>query len=354
MTQEPKDSSTVAVVILNWNGLSHLETYLPSVLAHTPHEVGIWVVDNGSSDESVPWLKMHMTPRVGVIELEQNHGFAGGYNRALDRIDADLYVLLNSDVRIPGPWIQEVVHTMNVRDWDVASPLVVQDADPDRCEHAGAAGGLMDRDGFPFCIGRIFGHCSPVTPHHEVSREVFWASGACLFIRQSAWNAAGGFDESLFAHMEEIDLCWRLKNEGHRVGCVGHVRVRHLGGGTLQVDSPRKVFLNFRNNLVVMLKNRDGWWPGFVFRRMLLDGLAAWRFLFSGHGRLFLAVGLAHAQFYARLWGVLRHRRTLRNSPTRRPNRIGWWPHSLVWAHFIRGNKLDTELPFIDDTRSLN
>ena len=243
------------MVILNWNGIDHLKTYLPSVLAHTPHDVAIWVADNGSSDDSVAWLTTTHADRVHVLELGENFGFAAGYNRALAQIDAEVYVLLNSDVRIVESWIEPTLSVMDAHGWDVASPLIAQDVNPDLCEHAGAAGGFMDRDGFPFCAGRMFDSVEPVDAWLARDREVFWASGACFFIRKHAWSKARGFDPTLFAHMEEIDLCWRLKNQGHKIGCAGQVKVHHLGG-TLNTSSPFKTYLNFRNNLIILLKNK--------------------------------------------------------------------------------------------------
>ena len=339
-------SSRVAVVILNWNGKHHLETYLPSVLQWTPEHVDVWVADNGSEDGSVAWLQSTHRDRVRVVELPHNVGFAEGYNQALAHIEADWYVLLNSDVRIVEPWIDPVIDVMQAREWAVASPLLVQDVDPTRCEHAGAAGGWLDIDGYPFCIGRVFDSCELVEDRHTANREVFWASGACFFIRRDAWEMAGGFDGSLFAHMEEIDVCWRLKNLGLRVGCVGSVRVQHLGGGTLAVASPKKTFLNFRNNLIVMLKNRRGFWPVFMVRRMALDGLAAWKFLLGGEVRLFWAVGKAHAGLYGRLFETLKTRRRLREvAVSPKDPLVGWWPRSLVWHHFVRGAQTVWNLP---------
>ena len=329
----------VAVVILNWNGLDHLKTYLPSVLKHTPRDVAIWVADNGSSDNSVAWLTTTHSDRVRVLELGENFGFAAGYNRALAQIEAEVYVLLNSDVRIVESWIEPTLTAMNMHGWDVASPLIAQDVKPDLCEHAGAAGGFLDRDGFPFCAGRIFDVVEPVDPWLARDREVFWASGACFFIRRKAWLKSGGFDPTLFAHMEEIDLCWRLKNLGHKIGCAGQVRVQHLGGGTLQTSSPFKTYLNFRNNLIILLKNKAGFWPFFMVRRMTLDGLAAWRLLFEGQWRQFLAVGRAHGVFYLRLNSTLQERRALRRTRVSSPNSVGWWPKSVTWARFGKGIK---------------
>ena len=334
---ENRETLSVAVVVLNWNGLNHLKSYLHSVVAHTPSEVVICVADNGSTDKSVSWIHEQFGDRVQVLELGENFGFAEGYNRALVHIDSDVFVLLNSDVRIEGKWIEPVIDAMCKNRWDVASPMVVQDDNPLWCEHAGAAGGLMDRDGYPFCFGRVFNHCEKVDDWHKQNREVFWASGACFFIRREAWEMAGGFDGSLFAHMEEIDLCWRLKNLGRSVGCVGTVSVRHLGGGTLSTANPTKTYLNFRNNLLVMLKNRSGFWPAFMFRRMALDGMAAWRMLLQGQWRQFLAVGHAHASFYVRLLSTLRSRQKIQQTLSIEANNIGWWNNSIVWAHFVKG-----------------
>ena len=337
-------SPTVAVVVLNWNGLNHLKTYLPSVLATTPAWAEVWVADNGSTDGSLEWVRDSHGSRVRTLALGENFGFAEGYNRALTQVNADVFVLLNSDVRTDGPWLEPVLAVMEREGWDVASPRIVQDVNPTVCEHAGAAGGWMDVDGYPFCLGRLFDSVEEVDGWHRMDREVFWASGACFFIRKAAWVAAGGFDGSLFAHMEEIDLCWRLKNMGRRVGCAGTVEVRHLGGGTLQATSPFKTYLNFRNNLVVMLKNRAGFWPGFMFRRMALDGLAAWKMLLSGNVRQFLAVGQAHGAFYLRLRSTLRKRSELSQASNAPHGQVGWWSGSVVWAYFVQKRRRARDL----------
>lgn len=336
MSHVERTDSRVAVVILNWNGRDHLETYLPSVLEHSEPEADVWVADNGSTDDSLAWLEANH-PEVKTIALGRNHGFAEGYNKALAQVDADVYVLLNSDVRIVSRWIEPVLNIMDERGWSVASPLMVQDTDSALCEHAGAAGGWMDKDGFPFCLGRLFQVVEPVDDWHRQNREVFWASGAALFVRKSAWVEAAGLDGDLFAHMEEIDLCWRLQNLGHRIGCAGEVAVQHLGGGTLQSSSPFKTYLNFRNNLIVMVKNRRGLWPLFTFRRMTLDGIAAYRMLSQGQWRQFLAVGKAHGAFYLALPRVLRQRAQLRKHGRYGAELVGWWDRSVVWAHFVRG-----------------
>ena len=349
MSSQTDSPQHVAVVILNWNGRDHLETYLPSVLEHTLEEAAVWVADNGSTDDSLAWLEVNH-PEVRTIALGHNWGFAEGYNKALAQVDADVYVLLNSDVRIVMPWIDPVLSVMDEQGWSVASPLLVQDANPTLCEHAGAAGGWMDKDGFPFCLGRLFHEVEPVDAWHRQNREVFWASGAALFVRRSAWVEAGGLDGALFAHMEEIDFCWRLQNLGHRIGCAGQVTVQHLGGGTLQSASPFKTYLNFRNNLIVMVKNRRGAWPLFAFRRMTLDGIAAYRMLLQGQWRQFLAVGKAHGAFYLALPRVLRQRALLRKQASPVGELVGWWNQSVIWAHFVQGVKRarDLGLPYSD------
>ena len=348
MTPVASQRSEVAVVVLNWNGLSHLQTYLPPLLAGTTEDIAIWVADNGSTDESMAWLASNHSDRVQLLPMAVNHGFAEGYNRALQEIDADTYVLLNSDVRVTPGWMDIVLQEMKVHGWSAASPLIVQDDDPRRCEHAGAAGGWMDGDGYPFCLGRIFGATEPVDGWHRQSRDVFWASGACFFIHKEAWQEADGFDGDLFAHMEEIDLCWRLQDLGHRIGCAGNATVQHLGGGTLQASSPFKTYLNFRNNLIVMLKNRQGWWPVFMFRRMTLDGMAAFRMLGSGDWRQFLAVGKAHGGLYLALPRVLKQRRALQKLRVRRGPLKGWWSGSIVWSHFIGGVQRARDLKGLD------
>ena len=351
MSPQSDSPQHVAVVILNWNGRAHLETYLPSVLEYTLGEAEVWVADNGSTDDSLMWLESNHS-EVRTVALERNWGFAEGYNKALAIVDADVYVLLNSDVRIVSRWIGPVLDVMDERGWSVASPLLVQDANPDFCEHAGAAGGWLDKDGFAFCLGRIFQELEPVDEWHRQNREVFWASGAALFVRKEAWVMSGGLDGALFAHMEEIDLCWRLQNMGHRIGCAGEVTVQHLGGGTLQNSSPFKTYLNFRNNLIVMLKNRRGPWPLFSFRRMVLDGMAACRMLTQGQWKQFLAVGKAHGAFYLSLPRVLRQRTLLRKQAIPEVQLAGWWKESVIWAHFVKGVKRARDLQLPPSQRS--
>ena len=346
-------SPTVAVVVLNWNGLNHLKTYLPSVLATTPAWAEVWVADNGSTDGSLEWVRDSHGSRVRTLALGENFGFAEGYNRALTQVNADVFVLLNSDVRTDGPWLEPVLAVMEREGWDVASPRMVQDVNPSVCEHAGAAGGWMDVDGYPFCLGRLFDSVEEVDGWHRMDREVFWASGACFFIRKAAWVAAGGFDGSLFAHMEEIDLCWRLKNRGYRIGVCGSSVVYHLGGGTLQKISPFKSYLNFRNNLYLLVKNhhRKPLYP-MLLRRMVLDGIAAIKFLSEGSTPLFGAVWKAHRDFRVQFKTMKKKRqlelKSIRSAtgagPCKPLNYAGWYQGSILLAYFLRRKHVFEEL----------
>lgn len=341
MTNLPP-SPTVAVAILNWNGVHHLEHYLPSVVANSP-EAEVVVIDNGSTDESIPWLRAHF-PGVRIVALPENLGFAGGYNAGLQQVEADVFVLLNSDVRVTPDWIPPVLRMMSAG-YAACAPKLRNDSDPDLLEYAGAAGGYMDRDGFMFCAGRIFEVFETDAGQYDSDREVFWASGAAMFVRSDAWRAVGGLDVDFFAHMEEIDLCWRLKNRGHRVGVCGHSAVYHLGGGTLQKLNPFKTYLNFRNNLFLLFKNHHRvWWPGMLVRRMLLDGVAALKFLAEGNGELFRAVFRAHMSFYKAFFTTWAKRRSerqaiasgLHSGPLLPYNYAGWYRRSILWDYFAK------------------
>lgn len=338
----------VVVAVLNWNGVHHLQRYLPGVVASSRGVARVAVIDNGSTDDSVAWLRAHL-PEVEVVALATNRGFAGGYNAGIAALEAEVFVLLNSDVRTEGDWIRPVLATMDRGNFTACQPLMRNDTDPELFEYAGAAGGYMDRDGFMFCAGRIFEVFESDEGQYAQDREVFWASGAALFIRAEAWREVGGLDEDFFAHMEEIDLCWRLKNRGYRVGVCGSSAVFHLGGGTLQKISPFKTYLNFRNNLFLLLKNHHlRPWPWMLLRRMLLDGVAAWKFLFEGSPRLFLAVFHAHKDFYRSFPSMLRKRNAEEKSikvAGSAINSAGLYRRSILVDYFFRGRVTFDALP---------
>ena len=243
-----------AVVILNWNGRKHLEHYMPSVVGNTPAEVRIVVADNGSADDSVEFLKGHY-PSVEIIQLEKNYGFAEGYNRALKMVDAECYILLNSDVEVTKGWIEPLVEMIQ-SDKSIAAvaPKLLSDVERDKFEYAGAAGGFIDYLGYPLCRGRILSTIEQDRGQHDTAREVFWASGAAFCCRADLFHAMGGFDGDFFAHMEEIDLCWRMQLAGYKIMSEPKSVVYHLGGGTLPNESPNKLYLNYRNNLAMLYK----------------------------------------------------------------------------------------------------
>ena len=338
-------SPRVAVVILNWNGRHHLETYLPSVVEHSREHAEVVVVDNGSTDDSTTWLKEHH-PSVRVVELDENKGFAGGYNDGLERVTADVFVLLNSDVRVSPNWIPPVLEMMHNEGYVACQPLIRNDTDPELFEYAGAAGGFIDRDGFTFCAGRIFEVFETDAGQYNANREVFWASGAALFIQAEAWREVGGLDEDFFAHMEEIDLCWRLKNRGYRIGACGQSVVFHLGGGTLQKISPFKSYLNFRNNLYMLVKNHHqrALYP-MLFRRMVLDGVAALKFLVEGSTPLFAAVWKAHRDFKANF-------RTMKNRRSKKSVRVAPRRETIPTVRDATGEASSSTTSFAGSTRS--
>ncbi|MGM0567570.1 MAG: glycosyltransferase family 2 protein, partial [Bacteroidota bacterium] len=272
----------VAVVILNWNGAKFLRKFLPSVLKHST-EAEIVVADNASADDSLVILEKEF-PQVRIIKNHRNEGFAKGYNTALKQIDADYYVLLNSDVEVTANWIQPVIELLE-RDNSIGAvqPKIRSWYEPEKFEYAGAAGGFLDLYGYPFCRGRIFEHTEKDLQQYDDSREIFWATGACMFVRADLFHDSGGFDPDFFAHMEEIDFCWRIKQKGYKVMFTPKSLVYHVGGGTLPSSSSFKTYLNIRNNLAMLYKNLPQEnLSRTIFVRLLLDGIAAIKFLFSG------------------------------------------------------------------------
>ena len=299
--------SELAVVILNYNGRQHLETFLPSVCEFsTPHQ--IIVADNCSTDDSVQFLKEKF-PQVSILNLEKNTGYSGGYNRALQKVKAKHAVLLNSDVEVTKGWIEPILRVLNSEEKIVAcQPKILSLTNKGRFEYAGAAGGFIDSLAYPFCRGRLFDHLEDDLGQYDDERQVFWATGACLAVKLDAFNEVGMFDEDFFAHMEEIDLCWRFNRAGYKVMYTGMSHVFHLGGGTLNKYNPRKTYLNFRNGLAIMLKNESR--LALIWKlplRIILDWIAAARFLLRQPTHS-LAVVKAQLHFTLRLPSTLRKR----------------------------------------------
>jgi len=289
----------IAVVILNWNGTKLLEQFLPSILKYSP-EAFIYVADNASTDDSVAFVKANF-PTVKIIENESNFGFAKGYNEALKHVDADILALVNSDIEVTENWLKPIIETFeNEPQTAIIQPKILDYKRKDYFEYAGAAGGFTDKFGYMFCRGRIFETLEKDNGQYDDNCEIFWASGACFFIRSSVYNELKGFDDDFFAHQEEIDLCWRAFNKGHKIKYNSRSVVYHVGGATLQQGNPRKTFLNFRNSLLMLLKNlpkKDLYW--ILFCRLILDGIAGIQFLFQGKFKHFIAVLKAHFSFYS-------------------------------------------------------
>ena len=349
-----------AIVILNWNGREFLRKYLPDVISELPPECGVVVADNGSTDGSVEMLETEFAGKCSIIRMDKNYGFTGGYNRALKRVEAEYYVIMNSDIRVPrsesnrnsnsnskaegnkecgsrtcsGNWLESLLLFMEEHPQaGICMPKIL--SEPEKMagngeifEYAGACGGFLDRYGFPFCRGRILSSLERDNNQYSNPMEIFWASGACMVIRSSLFHQLGGFDECFFAHMEEIDLCWRAKLQGQQVWVAPQSHVYHVGGGTLPNNSPRKLYLNYRNNLLMLYKNLpikgESWRPFgrgallgrafgrncHIFQRMCIDGLSAAAYLLQGKFSYFNAVWRAHRDFF-------KMRRTIQLSPRR-------------------------------------
>jgi GT2 family glycosyltransferase len=333
-----------AIVILNWNGKSFLEQFLPGVIAHSPSFAEVIVADNASTDDSVAWLKQHH-PGIRIIQNAANGGFAKGYNDALALVDAEYFILLNSDIEVTPGWLEPLI-TMLDNNPDVAAcqPKLRAFHNREEFEYAGAAGGFIDKWGYPFCRGRIFDSYEKDLGQYDDACEIAWATGACLVIRSADWKRVQGLDPDFFAHMEEIDICWRLRNFGRKILYVPGSVVYHVGGGTLNKTSPRKTYLNFRNNLLLMTKNHASRMFALkIFLRMCLDAVAAFRFLLSGDGKHFSAVIKAHCSFYGMLGATISKRRKLKKQITSYAKSC-IYRGNIVVEYFLRGKKKFSDL----------
>ena len=334
----------IAIAILNWNGKNLLEKFLPDVIKYSQHNAEIYIIDNASYDNSVDFIKTNF-PSAKIIINDKNYGFAKGYNEGLKDISADYFALLNSDVQVTADWIEPVISLME-------SDLTISACQPkllnfnvrDEFEYAGGGGGFIDKWGYPFCRGRIFDSFEKNSGQYNDVREIFWASGACLFVRSKTFFEAGRLDEDFFAHMEEIDLCWRMKNMGYKVMYCPQSVVYHVGGGTLSKISPNKTFLNFRNNLILLCKNHSSeYFRIKILLRLKLDGLAGLRFLFSGQFKHFLAVIRAHWSFFGSLGRTLKKRRAMKKRISNYTS-SSVYKGSIVYDYFIKGKKKFSDL----------
>lgn len=332
------------VVILNWNGKKFLEKFLPGVIRHSSPLAEIIIADNASSDDSLAYLEKNH-PEIRIIRLTRNFGFAGGYNLALKQIEADNYILLNSDIEVTENWIAPVLKLMQA-DPHIAAcqPKIRSYYDPEKFEYAGAAGGYIDKYGYPFCRGRLFQSIEKDEGQYDQAMEVFWATGACMFLKADIFHKLGGFDDDFFAHMEEIDFCWRAKNQGYKIMFCPDSTIFHIGGGTLPKNNSRKTYLNIRNNIIMLYKNLE---PERLVRvlaaRLILDYVAALKFLVDGGFKDMAAVIRAHFYFWKNLSRLRKKREKI---PHLRVSQIYWG--NIVLQHYLRRKKSFRQL---DGTR---
>ncbi|MCF8416540.1 MAG: glycosyltransferase [Crocinitomicaceae bacterium] len=324
----------VAIVILNWNGKHFLEKFLPSVITHSTG-ARIIVADNASTDHSVDFLK-NTYPSIEIIINDSNGGFAKGYNDALKFVDSKYYLLLNSDIEVTENWLSPLVDAMKDPQLAGCQPKVLSYQHQTMFEHAGAAGGYLDRNYFPFCRGRIFDKFELDEGQYNGETEIFWTTGAAMMIRAEIFHEVGGFDESFFAHMEEIDLCWRLKKRGYSFKAIPSSKIYHVGGGTLPYLSPQKTYLNFRNSLFMIVKNHDGNLFIKLFHRLVLDGIAGVRFLIIGKWKHLFSILRAHIDMYKQLSTLLQKRKQIKATTTHF-NSTGIYNGSILWARYFKG-----------------
>lgn len=320
---------------MNWNGRKLLEEFLPSVVQFSEDQADIYVADNNSTDDSTAFL-LENYPQVEIVQNDINGGYAKGYNDALARINADVYALVNSDIEVTEGWLNPVIDEFKKnRKTGIVQPKLLDFKDKSKFEYAGAGGGFVDFMGYPFCRGRIFMELEKDKGQFDDSANIFWASGACFFIRSEIYHQLGGFDEDYFAHQEEIDLCWRVQNEGLEVRYVGGSSVYHVGGATLRESHPRKTFLNFRNSLFTIAKNVPKRYVFLVVLfRLLLDAVAGIKFVVELRPIHTWSIIKAHLSFYAHLPKLMRKRRKLSFKQTRY-----FFCFSIVWQHFILRKK---------------
>ena len=319
----------IAIVILNWNGEVLLERFLPSVVRYSAN-AEIYVADNASTDGSIDFLKNNF-PEIQIVQNSTNGGFAKGYNEALQHVDADIYCLLNSDVEVTEGWLEPIIEGFKtIENVSIIQPKILDLLKKDHFEYAGAGGGFIDRLGYPFCRGRIFQALEKDEGQYNDTREIFWATGACMFVKSEVFKNLGGFDSDYFAHQEEVDFCWRAKNQGLKVFYIGSSVVYHLGGSTLSNMNPKKTYLNFRNSLFSITKNlprRKAFL--IILIRLLLDGIAAARFIYQLRFKHFMAIARAHLSFYRQFGKMYRKREKtkflLKYYATT----------SIVWSYFV-------------------
>lgn len=326
-----------SIIIVTWNALEHLKRFLPSVTKTDYPDFEIIIADNASDDGSKEWIRSTY-PEIKIASFDTNYGYCGGNNRAVPFAEKEILLFLNNDVEVDKNWLHGLNRAFTKTNIDAAQPKIRSFEQPEYFEYAGAAGGYMDKFGYPFCRGRIFEEVEKDETQYDQSSDIFWASGAALAIYKDLFVESGGFDEDFEFHMEEIDLCWRLQNQGHRIGYVPESVVYHLGGGSLPMGSPRKVYYNFRNSLFMLWKNYSSanLRKRFLLR-LILDVVAAWKALFSGKPKEWLAVAKAHLHFFKGVGKVSRKRKKLQSQRTNTDDPNTMLNISLIWQHFGKG-----------------
>ncbi len=343
------NNPTIAIVILNWNGRELLEKYLPSVIEHSQiNGAQIYVADNDSTDDSLDYLTNTFSDKIKIIKNDGNYGYAKGYNVALKGLPEKYFVLLNSDVEVTANWLYPILKLME-SDKNIAAcqPKILSDTNKTEFEYAGASGGYLDHFGYPFCRGRIFDSFEKDEGQYEEVTDIFWASGASLFVRADLFFEAGGFEEDFFAHMEEIDLCWRLLRMGYKIKVCPESVIYHLGGGTLQKMNPRKTYLNFRNNRLMLIKNidRKHMISHFILRNFM-DILAGFQAIAYGKFKESGAIFRAIFDFHVMLPKWIKKRREIREQLNLNNNSVQLYPRSIVYQYFIKKKKAFNKLPF--------
>ncbi len=333
----------VAVVILNWNGQSFLERFLPGITQSCRDRAELIVADNASTDNSIQFIEKNY-PGIRIIRLSKNNGFTGGYNESLAQIKSEYYVLLNSDVEVKEDWISPVIRLMDSNKKIAAcQPKILSQSKPDEFEYAGAAGGFIDRLGFPFCRGRIFNTLEKDNGQYDDNCRIFWATGACMFVRASCFHELNGFDNHFFAHMEEIDLCWRMQHAGYEIWYCADSKVYHVGGGSLPKENPKKTYFNFRNNLFLLFKNvPESEFKKLIFYRRILDTLAAIKFLISNSREDSLAVFRAHKDFQADKKRYAEGNKNMHLSEIQDNKLV--YQKSILFSYYLLGLKKFTDL----------
>jgi GT2 family glycosyltransferase len=339
-----KSVQDTAVVILSYNSRKWHELFLPLIVAESEGKYDVFVVDHASPDDTAAYITQNF-PTVRLLRLTENHGFAWGYAEALKQISAKYYVLLSADFEVTPGWFEPLYQAMEA-DTSLAAcqPKIRYYKERDHFEYAGAAGGYMDKWGYLFCRGRMFATLEKDEGQYNDDAEIFWASGGCFVVRARVYHTLGGLDPDLFAHMEEIDLCWRIKNAGYKIGYVGNSTVFHVGGSVITYGSPQKTYYNFRNSLVLLLKNeRKAKLYWLLPLRLVLDGVAGIQFLLSGQFKNIFAIVRAHFHFYKTLDKWYEKRKQVQRLVTQ-PNTVGIYPKSIIVAYFVKGKKKFSDL----------